>query len=161
LRPLPILDAVATLKLPPAPAAIQLRASGDPYWFDALGLPTGLSINHLTGLISGEASGTGEFVVRISATNYVGTDYDTLVMTVPVIEYIVGHIAVTPTVSGAFKSLGRVSGGVTPTPLLGGGFGVADGTAVSMFDMTITIPHMLLYSTPDLRIITMATRTPL
>lgn len=51
--------------------------NGDPFTFDATGLPTGTSIHPTTGLISGTASSTGTFAVTIVADD--GTDTSEIV----------------------------------------------------------------------------------
>lgn len=51
----------------------QITASGNPTSFGATGLPTGLSINTSTGLISGAITSCGTVVIGITATNSCGT----------------------------------------------------------------------------------------
>ncbi len=60
----------------------QISASNTPTSFGATGLPTGLSVNTATGLISGTPSVAGSYNVSISATNASGSDSKTLVLTV-------------------------------------------------------------------------------
>jgi hypothetical protein len=87
----------ATMPTPPAPKPSSasaayanvgvpfeylIGASNDPASFAATGLPAGLSVDTATGLISGTPTGTGEFTVRISATNATGTDTATVELTV-------------------------------------------------------------------------------
>ncbi|MDP5001863.1 MAG: choice-of-anchor D domain-containing protein, partial [Flavobacterium sp.] len=56
-------------------------ATNLPTSYNATGLPAGLSIDTVTGVISGTPSVSGTFNVTISATNGVGTDTETLVIT--------------------------------------------------------------------------------
>lgn len=51
----------------------QITASGNPTSFGATGLPTGLSINTSTGLISGMITVCGTTIIGITATNSCGT----------------------------------------------------------------------------------------
>jgi len=60
----------------------QIVATSNPASFNAIGLPTGLSVNTATGLITGAPATNGSYNVTISATNATGTDSKTLVVTV-------------------------------------------------------------------------------
>ena len=60
----------------------QVVASNTPSSYAASGLPSGLSINTTTGLISGTTSATGSYSVTLSATNWLGTGTSTLALTV-------------------------------------------------------------------------------
>jgi hypothetical protein len=60
----------------------QITATNSPSRFTASGLPSGLSLNSATGLISGTATTTGASIVNISASNVLGTGSATLVLTV-------------------------------------------------------------------------------
>ncbi|MFM6128063.1 MAG: putative Ig domain-containing protein, partial [Sphaerospermopsis kisseleviana] len=60
----------------------QITANSSPTSYDATGLPSGLSINTTTGLISGTPSQNGVFNVTLSATNAGGPVSATLVLTV-------------------------------------------------------------------------------
>jgi kumamolisin len=60
----------------------QITASNSPSAFTATGLPTGLSLNTSTGLISGSPSATGTYTVTLGATNSGGTGTAALTLTV-------------------------------------------------------------------------------
>ncbi|MDD5261391.1 MAG: putative Ig domain-containing protein, partial [Methylacidiphilales bacterium] len=60
----------------------QITASNSPTSYGATGLPSGLSVNTSTGLISGTPSAAGTSNITISATNANGTGTATLVLTV-------------------------------------------------------------------------------
>ena len=51
----------------------QITASNAPTGFDAQGLPTGLGVNNLTGVISGSTLQAGVIPITVSATNGAGT----------------------------------------------------------------------------------------
>jgi hypothetical protein len=55
------------------PFSYQVIAKNDPKRFAAKGLPDGLTIHPLTGLISGRSKANGTFIVALSATNAAGT----------------------------------------------------------------------------------------
>jgi len=60
----------------------QIVANNSPTSFNATSLPTGLSVNTSTGLISGTPTANGISNVSISATNATGTDTQTLALTI-------------------------------------------------------------------------------
>jgi regulation of enolase protein 1 (concanavalin A-like superfamily) len=60
----------------------QITASNSPTSYNATGLPAGLAVNTLTGVISGIPTGTGTPTVTISATNAIGTGSASLALTV-------------------------------------------------------------------------------
>ena len=64
------------------PFSFTITATGSPTSYAASGLSTGLSINGLTGVITGTPTTAGVFVVTITATNSTGTDTDALTITV-------------------------------------------------------------------------------
>lgn len=57
-------------------------ASFNPTNYEAIGLPSGLSLNSKTGLIMGKALNAGTYPVTIKASNYYGTGEQTLIITV-------------------------------------------------------------------------------
>src|SRR5438128_9169051 len=60
----------------------QITATNSPTSFNATPLPAGLSVNTITGLISGTPTTAGTFSVTISATNSSGTGSATLTLTI-------------------------------------------------------------------------------
>ena len=64
------------------PLSFQVTASNNPTSFEATGLPPGLSINALSGVISGTPTQSGTYAATISATNSTGTGYANLTITV-------------------------------------------------------------------------------
>jgi hypothetical protein len=60
----------------------QVVASNNATGFGATGLPPGLGIDPVTGIISGSTSATGTFVVTLSATNAAGTTTASLSLTI-------------------------------------------------------------------------------
>ena len=60
----------------------QITAANNPISFGATGLPAGLSVNTVTGLISGTPTTPGTTSVTISATNAAGTGTATLTLTI-------------------------------------------------------------------------------
>jgi hypothetical protein len=72
----------------------QIDASRAPFFYEARGLPTGLSLNNTTGLISGvvDANVTpGTHVVYLTASNYVGSGSEILALHTGTLS-IVGYI---------------------------------------------------------------------
>jgi hypothetical protein len=59
-----------------------ITATNTPTSYNATGLPAGLTIDTVTGIISGTPTTTGTTNVTISATNAYGTDTQTLVITI-------------------------------------------------------------------------------
>lgn len=66
----------------PAPFSYQITADFLPTSFDATGLPPGLTVNSMTGLISGAPTSFGTFNVTLSATNASGTGTRALTITI-------------------------------------------------------------------------------
>ncbi len=60
----------------------QISASNSPTSYNATGLPAGLSVNTVNGLLSGTPSVAGSFGVGVSATNSAGTGSAALTLTI-------------------------------------------------------------------------------
>jgi len=65
-----------------------ITAANTPTSYNATGLPSGLSINTSTGVISGTPSGSGSSSITITASNAAGTDTETLVLNVTTVTGI-------------------------------------------------------------------------
>jgi hypothetical protein len=64
------------------PFQYSIRATGSPTSYGATGLPTGLTVNTATGVISGSVATAGTYPITISATNIIGPSTATLTLTV-------------------------------------------------------------------------------
>jgi hypothetical protein len=62
------------------PVSYTISATNDPAWFGADPLPTGLSVDNVTGIISGIPLVTGTFAITIDATNAYGAASQTLTL---------------------------------------------------------------------------------
>ena len=66
----------------------QIAATNTPTSYGAAGLPTGLTLNTATGLISGTPTASGTYPVTLSATNSSGTGNATLSLTIIPTSYL-------------------------------------------------------------------------
>jgi len=64
-----------------SPFTYTITATNSPTSYNATGLPAGLTIDTVTGIISGTPTVTGSFNITITATNGIGSDNQTLVLT--------------------------------------------------------------------------------
>ncbi|MBI5425671.1 MAG: putative Ig domain-containing protein [Opitutae bacterium] len=79
----PVIDSALTASITrDAPFSYSITAKNTPNSYNALGLPPGLSVDTVTGVISGTPTAIGAFGVSIAAANNYGRDARTLVITV-------------------------------------------------------------------------------
>jgi hypothetical protein len=77
-----ISNAIAAFYYAGSSVSYSITASNSPTSYDAVGLPTGLSVNTATGRISGIPTLPGTYNVALNATNSSGTDTKLVVLTI-------------------------------------------------------------------------------
>jgi len=83
IDPVPVINSNANMVgISGKPLSFQVAANNSPTLYGATGLPTGLSINTASGVISGTSTENGTFMVTLSAANSAGTGYANLTITV-------------------------------------------------------------------------------
>jgi DNA/RNA endonuclease G (NUC1) len=123
----------------------QITASNNPATYLASGLPAGLSLDPLTGLISGSPTKVGVSTVSITASNASGSDTETLNLTVlaPVIDVSQAELAFAGNFGQASAAQTYIITGSdlgeAITVLAPGNFEVSDDNGASYFD-ELTIP---------------------
>lgn len=156
-----ITSPLAVTSQPGAAFTYQITATGNPTRFGAAGLPSGLSVDPASGLISGAPPFTGTFPITLSATNSAGTGTATLVLTItPPLPAFTSAATASGTVGVAFRfqvaatnvptrfdasglpsglSINTSSGLIVGTPFVGGIFPVTLTAANSTGSVTSTL----------------------
>ena len=82
VSPAPVITSAKTVTcLQNEPFVYQITATNSPTSYNASGLPTGLSVNTTTGLISGTPTAAGQQTFTVSAINLTGTGSQGVVIT--------------------------------------------------------------------------------
>jgi YVTN family beta-propeller protein len=123
---------------------LQLAATdpnGDVLSYAASGLPTGLSINPATGLVSGTATATGSFNVVLSVSDGVNNASASLVWTVSVpgqlgVQAVANPVASASGAAATFSA--AASGGVNPRY----SWNFGDGSAASAWSASGSASHV-------------------
>jgi hypothetical protein len=106
----------------------QITATNTPTSYGATGLPAGLSVNSITGLISGTPTAAGTSTVTLSATNSSGTGNATLTLTIAIAAPVITSAT---TASGMVGSAFSYQITATNTPTSYGVTGLPAGLSVS------------------------------
>lgn len=112
-----------------------ITASYGPVSFDATGLPSGLSVNSATGVISGTPVAAGTYPLTISATNSAGTGSANLAITVAPGNQTITFNVISPKTYGAapFTLNGTASSGLPVS------FSSSDPAVATVSGNTVTI----------------------
>lgn len=119
-----------------SPFTYTINATNLPTIYNATGLPAGLSIDTVNGVISGTPSVSGTFNVTISATNGVGTDTETL-------EIILG---IGPCLSEAFAVNALPSGWIQNTITFTSNYAEFGGNNSELTTVSVSNPASLTFS---------------
>jgi len=98
-----VTPATLTLVLYQAMTPYQIAATNSPYNYTATGLPAGVSIDGLTGILSGTPTATGTFPVTVHATNANGAGTATITLAVPVPYPTVSNASVKVAINQEFS----------------------------------------------------------
>jgi hypothetical protein len=122
------------------PLAYQITATNIPTSFGATGLPSGLSVNTTTGLISGTPSSTGTSYATIAASNLGGTGTASLTITVLLAPPVItSALSVTATGGEAFNYQITATNG--PTSYAVTGLNYPSGTVISGSNLLVTLQN--------------------
>ncbi len=99
-----------------SPFSYQIEASNSPTSYAASNLPTGLTIDPATGAISGTPTTSGVRSIGITASNSLGSDTQTLVLTVSSVPVITSSLSGSLYTTNTFSYTITATG--TPTPTL-------------------------------------------
>jgi hypothetical protein len=151
LPPAPVITSALTATATTGVAfTYQIVATNSPTSYGATGLPAGLSVNPLTGLITGSPTSSGSSSITIGATNSGGTGSAMMTLTVqqapaitngpPPAANFAASYSFTYITSGYPAPTFSVTSGTLPTGLVLSSAGVISGTptAVGTFTGTVT-----------------------
>jgi subtilisin-like proprotein convertase family protein len=118
------------------PINYAITASNLPTSFNATGLPTGLSVNTTTGVITGTPAAAGSFGVALSATNAAGTGTADLVLTIAKGSQTITFGALPDKNYGdaPFALSATASSGLTPSFSIVSGPATVSGNTVTLTD---------------------------
>ena len=127
------------------PFLFAITATGSPTSYSASGLPSGLSINPATGVISGTPTGTGTYTASISVTNANGTTVSSLTITI-------GSASTTPFVPASTSPSNRLvnlscRADLTGSQVLIAGF-VVSGTSSKTLVVRAVGPGLAQFNVP-------------
>jgi|GEM_PF-3290348 hypothetical protein len=122
--PIPVISGSATATATSGSAfTYTITASNTPTSYAVTGLPTGLSINTTTGIISGTTSTAGVYIDTLKATNAYGTGTAVLTLTVSAATPVLLHY-------WNFNNTASLTTLLTPSSTIGGGALSFDFTTV-------------------------------
>lgn len=129
---------------------------GDTLAYSATGLPTGLSINAASGLITGTASTVGSFTVVVQVNDgHGGTASTSFNWNVSAAALVIDPVAAAPVLSGGTANFSVSSNGASGTRYR---WTFGDGTAQTAYSTATTIGHA--YATPGLFSVTVEAIDP-
>ncbi|MDR3405971.1 MAG: putative Ig domain-containing protein [Chthoniobacter sp.] len=121
------------------PFSYAITASNSPTSYSATGLPSGLSVNTSTGVISGAPSAAGTSNVTISATNSGGTGSATLVLSIALgAPAITSPLSATATLNTTFSYSIAATGSPTSYNATGLPAGLSVNTSTGLISGTPT-----------------------
>jgi alpha-tubulin suppressor-like RCC1 family protein len=164
-----------------SPFSYTITATQNPTSYNAIGLPSGLSVSTSTGVISGTPSEQGTYPVTLSATNSYGTGNTTLTLTInPPPPVITSSSTASGTVSQSFSytiaasnspssysvtgylpglSINTNTGAISGSPTAAGIFPVVIGASNAGGTGTQTLTVTILPAPPTITSATSATGT--
>lgn len=142
--PPPVVTFASVNSIINTPFSYTISATNNPTSYSAVGLPAGLSLNTVTGVISGTPTATGFFTPTIVATNAGGSGSSSLYITVtappPVIT---SQLTASGTVSSSFSYTITGSNGPTSYSVTGLPAGLTFNSSTGVISGTPLMPGIL------------------